>query len=295
MIISFKTEAECQAEFDWLVFNAGVKSGASAKEKLAAVRGLSDNRITALLDGAVLIRPTWNADWFTALQPWQRLDELQAFPGHIRAVMIGSTKDETAAARAAWSSLAPGKLGETVYTLCGDARLADEVTSTYSLDSRNSQTAADGLVQLTTEAFFALSSARLGDLLPSVYAYEFAQIDTFPASACPNMAYHCLDLPFLFRLPAVAGDQADQGLRATSDALTEAVSTFVSGTAPWEPYHESKRTAIINDKGVTIRQDTGREHWRQFFDTTVRARLLVDLGRRLMTYRLDRRTQARIQ
>lgn len=290
-VLSFPTEDESQAIFDKLVSRAGLSPvTSSAQEKLAALRSLSDEQMTAWLDGAVLLRPSWDPEWFTSLSGVtpSRLDQVESFPEWVKGIVIGSTKDETANIRPFWQPHPVEAIVNAVKSVVPDQTMADELLQTYGLISSSShEEVLDGLVHLTTESFFGLFPPQLGGqhATPPISVYRFEQPDTFEQSSYRGKAYHCLDLPFLCRLPAVAGTGADAAMRSTSDAVTEAVAKFVHGQQPWESFHTSQSVMVFNgpDSEVKNREE---ERWRRFFDNRDRSTTLVDTGRLLMTFDL---------
>lgn len=283
-VISFPTESENQEIFDKLVARAGLAPGDSAQEKLAALRNLTDEQMTTWLDGAVLIRPCWDATWFSALDGPSRLDEIRSLPDWVEGIVIGSTKDETANIRPLWASFQPETILGVVKSVVPEQSMSDEIAQTYGIASTSQDHALNGLLDLTTESFFGLFPKALGQLRAPVSVYQFEQPDTFEESNYRDKAYHCLDLPFLCRMPAVAGTHADSDMRLTSDALTLTISTFVCGKQPWEPFHRSQKVMVFKGRESGMRQWPADERWRRFFDTPGRSRVLVDTGRLVMTY-----------
>lgn len=285
-VIDFETADERQSTFDELVRRAGLSASANASEKLQALRSISDEQLTNWLDGAVLIRPTWDPAWFQGLEIGHRLDQITSLPKWVDRLIIGSTRDETAAIGPLWQRYTPGIIREVVASVIPDTELANEIIHVYGIDSSAHEDVVRGVIDLTTESFFTLFPPALGEMQASVSVYRFDQTDKFEQSQCKDRAYHCFDLPFLSRTPAVAGADADAALRATSNALTSAIADFVSGELPWEPYHVSQKSMVFGEKSG-LQHVSGTERWRQFFDTAARAKVLVDTGRALMTYKFD--------
>lgn len=285
-VISFPTASDSQDVFDKLVARAGIPHGASAQQKLAGLRSLSDAQMTDWLDGAVLIRPSWDPKWFSRLTGTSRLDQVKTLPDWVEGIVIGSTKDETANIRPFWEPFSSEKILNAVKSVVPNQSMSEEVVKAYGLTSSSHEEVLNGLLSLTTEGFFGLFPQALGHLRTPISVYRFEQTDTFEQSIYRYKSYHCLDLPFLCRVPAVAGPHADIAMRSTSDALTEAVATFVNGAQPWDPFHNSYKVMVFNGKASGVRQWPADERWRQFFTTEDRSSVLVDTARLLMTYDL---------
>lgn len=285
-VISFPTENESQEIFDKLVARAGISNDASPTEKLEALRSLSEEQMTAWLDGAVLIRPSWDPKWFSPLEGPSRLDEVKSLPDWVEGIVIGSMKHETANIRPFWAPFTSETILSAVKSAVPDQNMSEEVVTAYGITSSSHEKVLNGLLDLTTESFFGLLPKVVGQLRAPVSVYHFEQPDTFEESIYRDKAYHCLDLPFLCRMPAVAGAQANPDMRITSDALTEAVTTFVNGKLPWEPFHHLQKVMVFNGRDSGMRQWPDDERWRQFFTTTKRSKVLVDTGRLVMTYDL---------
>ncbi|KFY66364.1 hypothetical protein V496_02088 [Pseudogymnoascus sp. VKM F-4515 (FW-2607)] len=283
-VISFSSDDECQAAFDQLVTRTGTSLSASAEEKLVALRQTSLENMSLWLDGSVLIRPAWDHQWFTTLDGPERLDQVSRFPDWIDGIMIGATKNETINIKPFWATLTTEQIHKVVRSLIPDADMKDEIMHTYGLDSKTHPDVLSGLVDLTTDAFFGLFPHVLGDLEMPISVFRFDQPDTFEPSVFKGYAYHCIDTPFLCRLPAVAGPKASKAMQKTADAVTKATTEFVYGIEPWEPYHISNNVMSFNgdESGVII--CLKEEKWRRFVNTKQRMACLVDTSRLLMTF-----------
>lgn len=285
-VISFSTTEESQEIFDTLVERAGVSRGASAQEKLAALRGLSDDQMTAWLDGAVLIRPSWDPSWFSSLEHLSRLDQIVSFPDWVEGIVIGSTKDETANIRAGWQPFPTETIVNTIKSVVPRQDMTAEIIEAYGLTSSSHEEVLDGLISLTTESFFGLFPQALAPRSTPVSVYRFEQTDTFEQSFYRDKAYHCLDLPFLWRSPAVSGASADAWMRSTADALTDTIARFVNGQQPWECFQTTHTVMVFNGKNSGVTKWPNSERWKRFLPSPDRSMVLVDTGRRLMTYNL---------
>jgi carboxylesterase type B len=285
-VISFPTACESQEIFDKLVARAGISHEASAQEKLAALRSLTDEQMTAWLDGAVLIRPSWDPKWFSRLDGPSRLDQVKTLPDWVEGIVIGSTKDETANIRPFWQPFPSETILNAVKSVVPNQDMSDEVATAYGLTSSSHEEVLSGLLDLTTESFFGLFPQALGELRAPISVYRFEQPDTFERSIYRYKAYHCLDLPFLFRMPAVASPDADAAMRSTADFLTDAIATFVNGEQPWDPFHTSHKMMVFRGRDSGLRQWPDNERWRKFFTTPDQSSVLVDTGRLVMTYNL---------
>lgn len=287
-VIEFETATERQSTFDELVKRAGVPATASPAEKVHALRNISDKQMNEWLDGAVLVRPTCDIAWSKSVKPSIRLDQISSFPSWVEGLMIGSTKDETAAIAPAWRVHSADTIRNVVASIVPDQTLAEEIMQAYGIDSNVHEEVVRGVVELTTESFFALFPPVIGDRNAAVGVYRFDQTDIFEQSQYKDHAYHCLDLPFLTRTPAVAGVDAHPSLKATSDALSSAIAEFVCGNLSWDLYQGSQTIIVFDGSNSGSRRMPSTARWRQFFDTPRRAKALVDTGRALMTYRLDK-------
>ncbi|OJD16206.1 hypothetical protein AJ78_03638 [Emergomyces pasteurianus Ep9510] len=286
-VISFPSEAECQETFDQLVARAGTSDSATVKEKLAALRAIPDHKMSEYLDGALLLRPAWDPKWFSGFPDRVRLDQIESLPVRVDGLLIGSMKDETANIRPAWSKMSVQKICEAVDSVIPDESMKMEILNAYELNSHELETVVHGIVKLTSESFFSLFPEKLGNLNGNVMVLRFDQTDTFEQSVFKGSAYHCLDLPFLCRFPAVAGEHATVDLRETTRAFTTAISKFVNGHQPWEPFHQARKFMILNGSRSGLADSQENEVWRRFFTSEERARCLVDTGRLLMTYKFN--------
>lgn len=287
-VIEFESADERQSTFDELVDRAGISATASPGDKIHALRSISDKQMTEWLDGAVLVRPTWDPAWSKSVQPDSRLDQIKSFPSWVEGLMIGSTRDETAAVAHAWRVHSADKIRDVVASIVPDQTLAREIMHAYGIDSGVHEEVVHGVVELTTESFFGLFPPAIGDMDATVGIYRFDQTDTFEQSPYRGQAYHCLDLPFLTRTPAVAGINAHPSLKATSDALSSAIAAFVHGDLSWNSYQGSQTVMVFDGGSSGSRHMPSTARWRQFFDTPSRAKVLVDTGRALMTYKSDK-------
>lgn len=181
--------------------------------------------MTDWLDGAVLIRPTWDSKGFQSLEMGRRLDQITSLPDWIDGLLIGHTRDETAAIGPVWQRYPADTIREVVKAVIPDAELANEIIHVYGIDSSAQEEVVRGVIDLTTESFFTLFPPALGEMQAPVSVYldqslhRFDQTDRFELSQCKDRAYHRFDLPFLSRTRAVAGADANAALRATSNAL----------------------------------------------------------------------------
>lgn len=290
-VISFATERESQEIFDKLVRRTGIPHEATYQEKLAALRSLNDDQMTKWLDGAVLIRPSWDPKWFSLLDEPSRLDQVNCFPDWVKGLVIGSTKDETANIKPFWQPFPAETIVNAIKSVVPDLDICDELLKVYNMSSSSQEQLLQGLLDLTTESFFGMFPQALGELHAPISVYRFEQQDTFDESIYKGQSYHCLDLPFLYRFPAVAGPHAEAGMRATTEVLTESVAMLVGGEMPWESFHVSRKVMVINGQHSGLKQCPGNERWRLFSTTSARSGILVDTGRQLMTYDLAQLAQ----
>lgn len=286
-VISFPTENECQEAFDDLVGRTGTPSSASAQEKVEALRQISVEDVYNWQDGAVMIRPAWDPSWFASLDGPERLDQVSRFPGWIDNLMIGSTKDETVNLRPAWSALDLDQIRTAVASVIPDPSMRSEIIEAYGLDANSHADVLTGVVNLTTDAFFGMFPPLLGRLPLPISVFRFDQPDTFEQSHFKGCAYHCIDTPFLCRLPAVAGPLASEEMRKTADHLTQAVAEFVHGVQPWEAYHVGGARMIFNGTKTGTAALSDDERWRRFVSTKERLSCLIDTSRLLMTYKFN--------
>ncbi|OAX82190.1 hypothetical protein ACJ72_03459 [Emergomyces africanus] len=286
-VISFPSDAECQEIFDQLAARTGISDSATGEEKLAALRAIPDHKMSEYSDGALLLRPAWDPKWFAGFPGRVRLDQIESLPERVDGLLIGSMKNETANIRPAWSKLSVEKIREAVGSVIPDESMKMEIVNAYGLDSHDKETVLRGIVKLTGESFFSLFSEKLGNFDSNVMVLRFDQPDTFEQSAFHGFAYHCFDLPFLCRFPAVAGEHATSDLRETTNAFTTAISRFVSGHQPWEPFHHSRKLMVLDGTRGGLVDSQENETWHRFFTTEERARCLVDTGRLLMTYKFN--------
>ena len=269
MAFSQNTPEEAQAVFDRLVESIGVPASAAGAEKLAALRALTEDQVADLLHGAMIVKPTWDTTWFYGQELPVRIEHITKFPDWIRGLVVGSTKDESSFLYGLWESYSVEKL----------CRLADSAVKAGStplklgdaygiLPSEPHDQVLEGAIDFTTDAFFRLFSSVLRHAELPVSVYRFDQVDSLATGSARDFAYHSLDTPHLFRLPAVTGPGgAPESTAATSDALSDAVIEFLHGVQPWVPVRDSGKFMVFKGRESGLARVADKERWESCVST----------------------------
>jgi hypothetical protein len=163
----------------------------------------------------------------------------------------------------------------------------------WSTSSSNSQRifqgsyglySAPGLLDFSTDSFYAALPLLLASRNVPASVYRFDQTDPFQESVYKGYAYHCLDTPLLCRLPAVAGPHAPSEMQATADFLSRSLAEFVHGTQPWEPAKGTSKLMLINGDQSSLVDWPDDCRWKQFMSTKESAEKFANAGCALVSY-----------
>jgi hypothetical protein len=114
--------------------------------------------------------------------------------------------------------------------------------------------------------------------------YRFEQPDDFEGSFYSGSAYHCLDNAYLFRLPAVAGDQAPAARRATADFLSDRFLDFVYGKQPWEPISTGGKIMAVHGTSSGLVYPEKFRRLSQLLSSEARAAVFAGSFARMLDY-----------
>ncbi|KAF9885685.1 hypothetical protein FE257_012667 [Aspergillus nanangensis] len=279
---------ESQDIFDRLVASNGVSASAPATEKLAAIRKYAADELQALTQCRFgqFAMPILDPEWFVdTTLPFEQIEHL---PPWIKAIVIGSTKQEYALYGifcASWTSF---QFQKAVQTVIPDEDFAKEVMEVYHIsEDADHATAFNGFLQFGTDSLFSTVPVLIGDRdSPEVSLYSFDQEDDFDSSLLKGYAYHALDNAYFCRLTAVAGLEAPSWRHATANAFSEACFDIIYGKPPWEAYHKTGQVMSFQGKKTGLAKLSGLERWARFIATKERQRAFREAGERLLIYTL---------
>jgi len=266
--LDFPKPEEAQETFDELVASAGVATTASAEQKLEALRNLDADKVVKLMLPR-LATPLWDEKWFVYQDGKRPVAGPAPFAPWVKGVVAGSTRDEAAIFGAVqWRTWTPQQFEDRVKSSFADPKVVQELVGAYGISSTASQEKClAGFVAMATDSIFSglpfVIAEHSSDSSTPVSLYRFDQADTFAQSPLKGYAYHALDNPFFFRLPAVAGPNADPNTRETADRLSEAILDFTYGSQPWPAYHLKQNILIFNGKETRLEELTEKDRWRK--------------------------------
>lgn len=283
----FETAEECQNTFDRLVAASGVEASAADFTKLAALRKYAPEQIDRLLGNNMLIRPAWDSSWFTFQDQSTPMSCLTKFPSWIQGLTIGWMRDEFAMFHKIWKSWSPEQLKKVVTSAVIYPKLAEEILHVYGIDTDCQTDSVKGLVDFSTDSFYAALPIILAERNVPASVYRFDQTDTFHESVYKGYAYHCLDTPLLCRFPAVVGPQSPGSMRATADQLSRSLTGFIYGSQPWESFGNTGKLMLLNGN-QSHQIDWPKDcRWRQFMSTKERSTEFANAGCALVSYMAD--------
>ncbi|RHZ55824.1 putative carboxylesterase [Aspergillus thermomutatus] len=270
---------EAQLKFNKLLQCAGVPQGATADEKIAALRSVSAEQLIAWND--LLMSPIWDPKWFVGhSSPTSPLDSAQPFPSWVQGIVVGTMRDELSifGLERFWQTKAMVKssLNHSL-SLPSDPDFSTEVLNEYGILEAGSDTEAlRGFIRVATDACFSrlpynLARACNSPDSPSLYVYRFDQVDEEGNSPLRGNAFHVLDNTYLCRYPAVAGPAAPPSCQATADAFSRMILCHTYGEAPWESYNIRRLQNVFD--GTDTRLEGVRlddQCWRKFLTTEER-------------------------
>ena len=286
-----KTYAETQITFDKACDKLGLGgAGTTTHEKLAALRRLSCEKLYELgadrLDIILCEDPLFFEDW-----SGQRFEEIATFPSWIQRVMVGKLSQETATLAHHWAQIPPPVLLKFWRQLYNDQAYATELLDTYAIGVEHESEAADkdshlvkAVRQCTSDALFdkaVWSIAQThshqtpvadGKSQPAVHLYYIDQPDIIsPVPALHGYAYHSLDNAYLFRFPSVAGEEAPQQMRQTTNDFSESALRLAYGEQPWPTSdldHDKAMNHIATYSGDGLHfHDAVKPHWTRLVNT----------------------------
>lgn len=283
MAFSQQTDEEAQAVFTQLVESCGVTVSASAGEKLAALRSLTEDQMAELCVGKMLVPPTWDRTWFLNQESQVRLEHITNYPSWISGLMIGSTKHESAFLYKRWEPHAVEKLCQVLDASVKDVPKPWRVAEAYGIaPSKPRGEVLQGIIDFTTDAFFGLVPYYARQVEVPVNIFRFDQPDSL---AGQEWAYHCLDTPHLFRLPAVAGPQAPESMLATSNIMAKSLLDFLHQRQPWTTFQESGEVMVFDGSKSGPVKVTGQERWVSCAETQEEEDSFVKAGLAFLTSR----------
>ncbi|KAH3038043.1 hypothetical protein KXV27_007109 [Aspergillus fumigatus] len=282
---------EAQLKFNKLLQWAGVPQGATADEKIAALRSVSAEQLIAWND--LLMSPIWDPKWFVGHgSPTSPLDSAEPFPNWVQGIVVGTMRDELSifGLERFWQTKAMVKssLNHSL-SLPSDPDFSTEVLNEYGILEAGSDTeAVRGFIRVATDACFSrlpYNLARACDSpdSPYLYVYRFDQVDEERNSPLRGKAFHVLDNTYLCRYLAVAGPAAPRSCQATADAFSRMILCHTYGEAPWEPYNIRRLQNVFD--GTDTRLEEVRlddQCWRKFLTTEERVSIFGRLFAALM-------------
>lgn len=288
---TFRPVEEAQATFDRLVGSKGVSASASADDKLAALRSLSDDECETLLNG-VYARPVWDPNWFVYQDEDLPFQDISQFPDWVQGVILGWTKDEMALWMHNFKGLSSPQMEKWIFNVSPDRSFAQELMDSYRVGEKYAQQdSLAGLLQMATDSVFGCLPVMVGATQsPPISIFRFDQADTFQQSRMRGYSYHSLDVVFLFRSLPVAGPNADRGFRTTADQMTEMCARFVYGQQPWGTFQQTNEMMIFDGQSSRLVKwpPTSEDaRWKSFVSTKERMAWFGQLGRLLLAGKSD--------
>lgn len=262
-----------QDRFDGLVSKMGIAPTAPAGDKLAALRSLTCEELNRL-NGPGVSPPTHDPEFSPELEEGLFLENNTPFPSWLKGIVIGSTSEE--AALFFLKGVTGSEGVSAVKSVYGDTEFAQELLQNYQIEESHApDSGTDGLIGLVTDAALGSAAHAISSEHPEVPVslYSFEQKDPFPNSPWAGRAFHSLGNSMLFRLPTVAGPNADRGTRVTSDRFSEALISLTHGQQPWESYHQGHKMMVFDGERSGIVQTDGKPRWASVTQTQERLEL----------------------
>ncbi|KAJ9643793.1 hypothetical protein H2204_001938 [Knufia peltigerae] len=264
-----------QERFDALIAKIGLPTGAPAGDKLAALRSLTCDELNKI-HGPGVSPPTYDPEFYPDHEEGFSLETKAPLPAWLRGMVVGNTTEE-AALFVPRSISGAQAVSMVKKAFGGDADLCREVLALYDIkaDDDTPGSGTDGVVRLATHATFGqmaqtIASGHHSEVPLSLYSFE--QRDPFPGSPWKGRAFHSLGNAMLFRLPTVAGPDADPGTRLTSDKFSEALISLTNGEQPWEVYDgEGRKKMVFDGERSGLVQAGGKAPWADLASTPERS------------------------
>lgn len=277
------SEEMAQASFDRLVASVGLSASAPASAKLAALRSLTAEQMVERVE-APIGRPIWDSEWFVDLDPSASLSQVGNFPSWLKRIVIGTTKQEFALLLPMWASKTATEITTAIEAVIKDVHFAEEIMDAYGIrQESDNDTALHGLMAFGQDSIMPSVLPAIADRAsPEVFVYSFDQGDDFESSFFKGYAYHSLDSVFFTRFPAVAGERASAGMRATADAFNQACAKLVYGERPWETYQIAGRVMSFDGDRSGLSEMPIR--WSRFTSSKERQKLFYTAGEDLLSY-----------
>jgi carboxylesterase type B len=268
--------ATAQGNYDHLMSSVGLKE-APVSLQLSALRSMSPVELLNLLG---VTRHTFmiEDEGFFSDYSGQRFDQLTTLPSWLKSVVVGQTKEETVIFAHKWHSMSADEMRSQWEGIYGDPTYTLEVLAAYGVSKESSHSdMVSALVAYTSDIFFNITTnavatehLKLPDPAnPKVYQYCFEQPDVLSTlGVWRGGAYHSLDIPFLFRHPRVAGEDAPVDFRATSDCFSAAALKLVNGQEPWEDISVAKRwmKVFADHSGIKGKDEGSTARWAKLAD-----------------------------
>ena len=278
----FMSPEEAQTTFDRLITSTGLSSSAGSSEKLAKLRSLPASEMEKLIRKEILIRPVWDSDWFVLQDSPTPLEQSRRFAAGIEGVTIGWTANEVVTFKTIWASWSVQDFLDIVGDMIPDKDMVQDIIRVYGIGGSADQ-ALKGFTDLAADSLYTLTPQALSRAQFPISVYRFEQADDFEGTFYHGSSYHCLDNVYLFRLPAVAGDEAPSARKATADAISKNFLDFVYGKQPWEPISTNRQIMHFDGTNSRVKGDSKLfERVSQVVSSEARADLFANAALRML-------------
>lgn len=218
--------------------------------------------------------PLWDAEWFVYQDGRKPTAGPAPFAPWVKGVVVGSTQEEAAVfGLTGWRTWKFSQFEDRVKSAFSDVELAAAIMKAYNITSASSEEEhLQGFLDIITDSIFSglpfvVAESSIKDTSPPVSIYKFVQPDSFSQSLLRGYAYHTLDNIFFFRLPSVAGPNAEPNARETANRFSGAVIDLTYGSQPWEIYHKKKNIMVFNGMESGLSEYPGVDRWRQITES----------------------------
>ncbi|KAI1619315.1 Alpha/Beta hydrolase protein, partial [Exophiala viscosa] len=279
----FISVTQAQQTFDRLVTGTGLRLSSSNSEKLTKLRNLTELEMDELVRGKMLIRPVWDPIWFAYQEEQKPVEWTSDFPEWLQGLTIGWAADEVITFQTLWASWSVQELLATVNVMIPDQEMERDVIQIYGI-AGPPEKALSGFVEFASDCLYTRMPQALSQAQFPISIYRFEQIDDFNGSVYRGSAYHCLDNAYLFRLPAIAGTDAPEARRLTTDAVSDRFLAFVYGTQAWEPFKTGQKIMYFNGANSGLVESKAFEKLSQLVSTEERETILIDAAERMLEH-----------
>ena len=210
------------------------------------------------------------------------VDEVKEFHPWTDLVTIGQTRDECAFFCGVWRGQTVSDLRDNLEHVFPDPSFRGEVLSAYSLtDASTHAQLVEAHIQISTDCLFSLATQRVAEANGKIWAYTFDQCDWSDIDFIAGTAYHSLDNPFFFYLPAVTTKTESRDIKESARVYATACVEVVNGNAPWEQYGANSRVMAIDGLKSGMQKKPFNERWRSLVSTKQREAMFSQ-GRALL-------------